>query len=278
MGWDVVQIGLRHNLPVHDPFATAKEVAKRMNQNVRLVYRNKYKYDKDNNVVSEVNGYELIELGKFEVNNSTDYLQMTVSNYQKKHIQESVGIDYLRKATFVGEYTNLILSGDSFELYEIEDEDNEETLDIMIFKENVNLDVNILGRWSWWEEAFHSSSQKNQEWLHNYRMQIYHQAKMFGCQEVIICSDQGPGMWIYDNMDYSADNLKEYACSYQYLQESTWIEESEKEEWKKNAKHIMFSSYFQNQLELADGDFIEVIFDDFSDIDNIKNKIDDELI
>lgn len=40
--WDVVQIGLRHNLPVHDPFATVKEVAKRMNQNVRLVYRNYY--------------------------------------------------------------------------------------------------------------------------------------------------------------------------------------------------------------------------------------------
>jgi len=36
MGWDVVQIGLRHNLPVHDPFATAKEVAKRMNRNIRL--------------------------------------------------------------------------------------------------------------------------------------------------------------------------------------------------------------------------------------------------
>ena len=33
MGWDVVQIGLRHNLPVHDPFATAKEVAKRMKIN-----------------------------------------------------------------------------------------------------------------------------------------------------------------------------------------------------------------------------------------------------
>ena len=124
MGWDVVQIGLRHNLPVHDPFATAKEVAKRMNQNVRLVYRNEYKYDKDNNVVSEVNGYELIELGKFEVNNSTDYLQMTVSDYQKKHIQESVGIDNLRKATFVGEFTDLILSGDSFELYEIEDNED----------------------------------------------------------------------------------------------------------------------------------------------------------
>ena len=55
MGWDVVQIGLRHNLPVNDPFATAKEVAKRMNRNVRLVYRNEYEYDKENNVVREVN-------------------------------------------------------------------------------------------------------------------------------------------------------------------------------------------------------------------------------
>ena len=41
----MVQIGLRHNLPVNDPFATAREVAKRMNQNVRLVYRNEYEYD-----------------------------------------------------------------------------------------------------------------------------------------------------------------------------------------------------------------------------------------
>lgn len=39
MGWDVVEIGLRHNLPVDDPFAIAQEVAKRMNRNVRLVYR-----------------------------------------------------------------------------------------------------------------------------------------------------------------------------------------------------------------------------------------------
>lgn len=265
MGWDVVQIGLRHNLPVNDPFATAKEVAKRMNRNVRLVYRNEYKYDKEKNVVSEVNGYELIELGKFEVNNCNEYIQMTVSDYQAHQIQELVGIEKLRKATFVGEFADLIVSDDSFELYEIED--NEETLDIRIFKENVDLDVNIVGRWHWWEEAFHSPSKKNREWLYNYRMKIYHQAKMFGCQEVIICSDQGPTELIYDNMDYSADNLKEYARSFQYLKDTNWVEEYKKEEWKKDAKHIMFSSYFQNQLNLSGDDFIEVIFDDFSDIE-----------
>ena len=267
MGWDVVEIGLRHNLPVHDPFATAKEVAKRMNQNVKLVYRNEYKYDKEKNVVSEVNGYELFELGKFEVNNSNDYLKMTVSDYQAHQIQKLVGIDKLRKATFVGEFADLILSSDTFELYEIEDD--EETLDIRIFKENVNLDVSVIERWTTWEYAFHSSG-KWREWLRDYRMRIYQQAKMFGCNEVIICSDQGPTIEIFDKMNYLADDLKEYARSFQYLNDdTTWVEKWEKEEWKKNAKHIMFSSYFQNQLDLSSEDFVEVIYDDFSDIENL---------
>jgi len=277
MGWDVVQIGLRHNLSVHDPFATAKEVAKRMKKNIRLVYRNEYEYDKEKNVVSEAKGDEFIELGKFEVNNSNDYLQMTISHYQALHIQESVGIDKLRKATFVGEYAELILSDleELFELYEIEG--RKYNLSIRIFKENVELNVSVIERWRTWEYAFHSSG-KWQEWLCDYRMKIYHQAKMFGCKEVIICSDQGPTIEIFDNMNYSADKLKEYARSYQYLSDTNWIEESEKEWWKKNAKHITFSSYFQNQLDLSNEDFVEVIFDDFSDIDNDKNKIDVELI
>ena len=76
MGWDVVEIGLKHDLPVNDPFATAQEVAKRMKQNIRLVYRKEYEYDIANNVVSEAKVYELIELGKYEVNNSIDYLNI----------------------------------------------------------------------------------------------------------------------------------------------------------------------------------------------------------
>ena len=264
MGWDVVQIGLRHNLPVHDPFATAKEVAKGMNKNIRLVYRNEYEYDKEKNVVSKANHYELIELGKFEVNNSNDCLQMIVSDYQKHRIQEAVGIDKLRKATFVGQFAESILSEDYYELYEIEDD--EETLDIRIFKENVDLDVEIYGRWSIWEEAFHHFG-SYREWLHNYRIQIFNHAKMFGCNEVLICSDQGPTEPIYDNIYYSADNLKEYARSFQYLKDTSWVEENKKEEWKKNAKHIKFPSYFQNQIDLSNEDFVEVIFDDFSDIE-----------
>ena len=66
MGWDVVEIGLRHDLPVHDPFAMAKEVAKRMKQNIRLVYRKEYEYDIVKNVVRESKDYELIELTTYK--------------------------------------------------------------------------------------------------------------------------------------------------------------------------------------------------------------------
>ena len=266
MGWDVVEIGLKHNLPVNDSFATAKEVAKRMNQNIKLVYRKEYEYDIANNVVSEAEVYDLIELGKYEVNNSKDYLHMIVSDYQARQILELVGEDKLRQATFVGELAHCILYdiGDPYELYEIED--NDDNLNIRIYKENVNLDVNICGRWHWWERAFHSSSIEKREWLRNYRMQINHQAKMFGCREVIICSDQGPTELIYDNANYSAEELKEYARSYRYLKDLNWGERK-KEDWKKNARHIMFSAYFQDQLNLSGDDFVEVIYDDFSDIE-----------
>ena len=75
------------------------------------------------------------------------------------------------------------------------DEPTEEELEE---EENVDLDVDILERWSSWERAFHHSGSE-QEWLRNYRMQIYNRAKLFGCNEVIICSDQGPSECIYDN-------------------------------------------------------------------------------
>lgn len=50
------------------------------------------------------------------------------------------------------------------------------------------------------------------------------------------------------------------------IKDTTWMK-SKKENWQKNAKHIMFSAYFQNQLNLSGKDFVDVIFDNFSDID-----------
>lgn len=260
MGWDVVQIGLRHNLPVDDAFAMVQEVARRMNRNIRLVYMNRYEYDVAKNVVFDGGEPLWVELAKVEVNDSTDYLQMEVLNYQVTRILESVGIEKLRLASHKNKYGEYLLSDiqTPYGLYEISGND----IYIRIFKENVDLNVNVQGGWSCLESVF----TENLEWLNNYRTQIYNQAKMFGCKEVVICSDQGPGKFIYDKMDVSAEELKEYACSFQYLNDYAQINENfDVEDWKKSAKHIFLPSLFSNQVVLTDNDFIEVIYDDFSD-------------
>lgn len=46
MGWDIVEIGLNHDLPVDDPFATAKLLAERIDLNVKLVFYDKFFVDK----------------------------------------------------------------------------------------------------------------------------------------------------------------------------------------------------------------------------------------
>lgn len=271
MGWDVVQIGLRHDLPVEDPIATAQEVAKRMKRNIRLVYRNEYEYDTETNTVYRVSGHEYIELGRFKATDSESYLQMLVSNYQANQIVEKIGYENLKRAKFKDESAELILNDleEPFELYEIEDDGtSDDYIYIRLFKENIDLNVSVIERWTGWEHAFHADEwPEGAEWLREYRMKIYDRAKMFGCNEVIICSDQGPTIGIYGKMNYSANDLKEYAVSCKFHEESKWLESKDIESWRENAQQITFSSFFQNEVFLFYDDFIEVIYDDFKDLE-----------
>ena len=153
MGWDVVQIGLKHDLPVDDPIATAELVAKRMNRNVKLVYRNDYEYDKINNIVSAAEGDEFIQLAEFTMNGSNEYLQIIASDYQANQILKEADINKLREATFTDERAKMLLDDidDRYELYEIESmnygNDVDKLIYIRIFRENVDLDASVLERW-----------------------------------------------------------------------------------------------------------------------------------
>ncbi len=271
MGWDVVQIGLRHNLPIDDPFEMANEVAKRMNRNVRLVCWNDYELDKSNNIVRHDFDYDLIELGEIKVNNSTDFLQIMDSSYKAKQIADTLGIEKVRKLSQYSDSAKSLLSKLDYHHYDIEDEE----LQISVYKENVDLDFFIVGcRWRTWEMAFHPINLHDEciEWLRDYRMQIYERAKLFGCNEVIICSDQGPTGYIYDSMELSADDLLKYARSRQYLKNESWNTSSDKERWEKHAKQITFASFFRNEIKFDDDDFVEVVYDDFSDIINSQKS------
>lgn len=271
MGWDVVQIGLKHDLPIEDPIATAEQISKRMNRNVKLVYRNEYEYDKTNNIVSVSEGDEFIQLAEFTVDSSKYYLQMIVSDYQANQILKETDIDKLRKATFTDEWAKLLLDDidDRYELYEIEsiNYDNVEDLIYMrIFRENIDLDVTIFERWRSWESAFHSQFHKTRDYLRNYRMEFFERAQKFGCKEIIICSDQGPTQMIYEHMDYSVEQLKQYVYSNKHHEESGWYGAERMEFWKKHAKKISFSSVFQDDFKLEGEDFVELVYDDFKDL------------
>lgn len=45
MGVDVVEIGIRHRLPVQDPKKLAQEMATIFNTNVKVVALNEFEYD-----------------------------------------------------------------------------------------------------------------------------------------------------------------------------------------------------------------------------------------
>ena len=135
MGWDVVQIGLRHNLPIDDPFEMANEVAKRMSRNIRLVCWNDFELDKSNNIVRHDFDYDLIELGEIKVNNSSDYLQMMDSNYKAKQIADTLGFEKVRKLSQYSGSAKSLLRDLDYHRYDIEDEE----LQISVYNENVDL-------------------------------------------------------------------------------------------------------------------------------------------
>lgn len=281
MGWDVVQIGLKHDLPVDDPIATAELVAKRMNRNIKLVYYNEIEYDKINNIVSEVENFEYIEIARITIDNSTDYLQMEVLNYQASQILKETNINTLRKAKTTSDWARDWLDDieKQYALYEI----SGEHLFIKIGRENICLDVNIIERWWGWEELFHPMYFDRDKLL-DYRMKIFDQARMFGCMEVIIFSDQGPTELILDHINSSVEYLKQYVNSNQYTDQyykmteqyyrengqydefTEWYKPEKIESMKKHAKKITFSSVFQDDFKLEGEDFVEIVYDDFKDL------------
>jgi hypothetical protein len=274
MGWDVVQIGLRHNLPVESPIETAKVIAERINLNVCLAYRMVYDYNNETEELDWADHYDLVELEKFKVNESDDFIYLTISNYHAQLIRDSLGIEKIRELSKTNETAEMILDDleEASPSYKLEDK--VEKMWITIFKENVILDVYVDERWFNWAREFEEPDECR-EYLQEYRMRVYDRAKIFGCVEVINCADQGPTMAIYDNADYSADELKEYVRSRMYIEESNWLNPAKIEDWKKHGKQIRFSDFFDKKLCFEEDDFMELVYDDFTDIykeEHIKKK------
>mgnify|MGYP006979265804 CR=1 FL=1 len=270
MGWDVVAIGLKHTLPIDDPFTMAREVATRFRKNVKLVASDTYHLDEVERVVSYVEGYKEIEVGEVLNGCSDQWLKLYVNNYQVKIILGKVGQNGLDHLRFVGCDAHSLLSDalDEEPLYEIID--SSQSAEISVYPENVDLDIYVCGRWGSWERAFRGGDERTpnacREWLESHRLIMYERARLLGCQSMVIFSDQGPTELIYDNVGWSADKLLEYILSRQYL-ETGWLESpQEVEEWREYGKIVNFPAYFSGTLSFREEEFVDLVIDDFSDL------------
>lgn len=260
MGWDVVQIGLRHNLPVYDIYATAKACGERLRRNIMLVAYTKYKYDNINNIISQVD-YSEYELGRFRFDESDEYLKMVVEHYEAKNIYKTIEAKKLKdvlfenccRSTFIRDAT------EPWALYEFLDDE----FDVRIFEENIDLSVYYWCRWSNFYRSFLYEGESTFNLL-KYREEVIERARLFGCNQIIYCADQGPGEFICNKMNLKSEDLLSYVRNNEYIDDYFLGEHNEKSEietFKREALHINFSDYVNENLHLKHNQWIDVVFD-----------------
>ena len=272
MGVDVVNIGLNHTLPVDDPpQVLAKEIAQRLQWNIKLGYKSWTKYDEARRLVSET-PYTFVELERFVVDESKPFYRLCIPDYQYKLIREKIGKSNLKSINYSSQHIkSMITSNDApGRLYEL-DEEKPGSGFLSIYREHIDLDVYQTARWFGWIRKF--DSKEDWQLLLNYRLQVAERAKAFGCSQVIFFSDQGPSLNLYDIVELSNQEIMQFIQNRTYIHVAGGMSEREKDEWIKAGKIIQYQDYFEDKIHLKDGEFIDVILDDFRGLDElIKTK------
>lgn len=254
MGWDVVQIGLRHNLPVKDPFATAEECSKRLKRNIMLVADDLYRYDERTNTVSRTHSNGEVVLSRVKYDETDNYLKLIAEDYQQRQIIERVGLEQLKLANFPDGSYEQFLDRDHYALYEFLDDE----FDVMIFEENIDISV-IRGRWYHFYSSFAEENKERHPELLKKREAVLERARLFGCDQVIYCADQGSTEMILDAMDKKADELLAYVKERRYIDDCS--ESEEEKEVSREGLHIDFSEFVDGGWRLGDEEYINVVFD-----------------
>ena len=272
MGVDVVNIGLNHTLPVDDPpQVLAKEIAQRLQWNIKLGYDSWTKYDEARRLVSET-PYTFVELERFVVDESKPLYRLSIPDYQYKLIREKIGKNSLKSINYSSQHLkSMITSNDApGSLYEL-DEEKPGSDFLSIYREHINLGVYQTARWLGWIRKF--DSKEDWQLLLNYRLQVAERAKAFGCSQVIFFADQGPSQDIYETVNLSSQEIIQFILNRTYIHNANDMSEQEKDEWIKTGKIIQYQDYFEDKIHLKDDEFIDVIFDDFRGLDElIKNN------
>ena len=152
MGADVVEIGIRHRLPVQDPKKLAQEMATIFNTNVKVVALNEFEYDDvANKIIAPTSDDVFIPLFDIAVDESSKYLQLIVVDYQKKQIRIRLSPSQLQSVSFSSPDVKQDFNTSWDNLYDAEffngDDECSEYPEFYIYQENIEIPYYIPGRW-----------------------------------------------------------------------------------------------------------------------------------
>lgn len=220
MGWDVVAIGTNHNLPINDPFATARRLATIITGTLSVGYYTEFEYNALRRRVSRPSDcFKWHELQLFDTEKVGPQYLFEIINGSAKQIFERVqSFDNL---SFENEkveerFRDAILE-EPFALYEISCEAS--SFEPRVFKEIIDFSVSFnYGRWAQFEDIFKKPyTGENKRILDEFRADIYAQLSACGCDCAYYFPDQGYGEQLFDKINLSAEQWAAYLESRSYL-------------------------------------------------------------
>lgn len=255
MGWDLVIIGMKHNLPIEDPVATAKRFSPLCCGPISIGYDDKWKYVEAGNLIKEKR-FGWHEIDRIDAHLPGPEMYFYIQHGAAKALAKQLG-NRISNISFEDEDCRDWFLSEAYEepfaLYELEGK--RDSPDPRIFKEIVELHEDFPGRWS----QFHSLFEKPYDGeakkiLDKFRDYVYFQMRLCGCSEVYYICDQGPAQVLFDEINRTAEDWKYYMLKGEYLEDGEPV------------SILNISDYITHRRILTNEDFIHVFYDDFSDM------------
>lgn len=255
MGWDVVAAGTSHNLPIDDPVKVAERISPLIDEPISVGYYEKWKFDESHNRIVE-GDWQWIELTKVNSDKTGQPVFFEICDYSIRRVFTEVETK-MDLVSFENEYVRDVFqrfpTEEPFELYQCFCE-RPYSVDMWIFKENVEFTANFYGRWRQFENIFETAPDSLEaQNLHEFRKHIFEQFKICGCDMAYYFADQGPGEKLANRLNFSS---KKWLA---YLESGVFAEDGD------DARIMKVSDYMAGKVILKSDDWVDCFIDDFSD-------------
>ena len=205
MGWDIVAIGLKHNLPIDNPFEIAEKFAPLFEKPIEVGYYVEWEYDIRHNLIytSESFNWKVLRTINSEKNGKP--IKMEIVGKCAKIIYERLD-KKVSRINFKDQDDYDCFLAPIFNPYCLYDFDSpDEYIGLRVFTEIVEFDQNINLRWFRFQDLFREPYQKVKNVIDPLRDYINRQSEIAGCSQIFYFPDQGYGERLMDEMNQPSD-------------------------------------------------------------------------